>query len=620
MTRLTASEIPPGVAMRLGPKKLLQPLPLDKSSEMCLQDQVRCGIINQILSHTWPVGYKLPSSRALASTLGVSRNTITLAYQRLVADGYLSTAPRSGLFVAVDLNEGPMFPGLVAGSDVLRRDKDNFWADRLGPEGHHEGTPKWQRFAYPLVDAGFDSALFPAEDWREATTLSLKRGQIISWAGLSDDDPVLIDEIRNKVLPRRGIFARPDEILLTLGAQQARALCMDLLCRDGTRVAVEEPGQPEIRMLAERLGANLVSMPVDSEGLIPTDNLRDCDVLVVTPSHQLPTGAILASSRREALMRLLPGSRLVVIEDDFESETNYLEEPQPALRSFEHGGRVVYVASLNKLLDPNICLGFIVADAPVIARLRELRRLGGPPPPVNNQRAAAQFLALGHYDRMMRRLAREFHERMLALRDALNHYMPRVVEIEPPRGGTTVWVRGPAGLDIEALAELAHERGVLFERVEPYFAGTAPVGLFRLGVSCIAKERIRDGIAELASALSDLISGKRKPSGDLLTHDQLVSSMTGAQLECRTIYGDPCTIDLHPDGRMSGAAGFRNEDCDSGRWWIEGDRWYRQWENWAYGEAAGFQVVVRGDVIHWVNALGRSFDWATLHPRRNLAP
>ncbi|WP_374528300.1 PLP-dependent aminotransferase family protein [Novosphingobium sp.] len=602
------------------PKKVLRPFSLDKSNGLCLQDQVRRGIINLVLARTWPFGYKLPSSRALAELLGVSRNTVSLAYQRLVADGYLSAVPRSGLFVAMDLNAGLISPGLVAGGEVVRRETDSFWADRLGRGGELTRSPDWRRFAYPLVDSGFDSGLFPAEDWREATTLSLKRGQIISWAGLSDDDPVLIDEIRNKVLPRRGIYAQPDEILLTLGAQQARALCMDLLCRDGARVAVEEPGQPEIRVLAKRLGATLLPMQVDSEGLVPNERLRSCDVLVVTPSHQLPTGATLAANRRTALMEMLPGSSLVIVEDDFESETNYLDEPQPALRSFEHGGRVIYIASLNKLLDPNICLGFIVADAPVIARLRELRRLGGPPPPVNNQRAAAQFLALGHYDRMMRRLAREFHERMLSLRDALNHYMPRVVEIEPPRGGTTLWVRGPAGLDIEALAELAHERGVLFERVEPYYAGTVPAGLFRLGVSCIAKDRIRDGISELASALSELISGKRKPSGELLTHDELVRLMTGAQLGCRTIYGDPCTIELYPDGRMSGAAGFRNEDCDTGRWWIEGDRWYRQWRNWAYGEAAGFQVVLRGDVIHWVNAQGRSFDWATLSPNVHLAP
>lgn len=606
--------------MRLRPKNILQPFPLDKTSEICLQDQVRRGIINLILSRAWPVGHKLPSSRALAEILGVSRNTIALAYQRLVADGYLSSAPRSGLFVAMDLNEGPMSPGLVAGSEVVRRDTDSFWANRLGPEGDFVRTPDWRRFAYPLVDSGFDSGLFPAEDWREATTLSLKRGQIRSWAGLSDDDPVLIDEIRNKVLPRRGIYARPDEILLTLGAQQARALCMDLLCRDGARVGVEEPGQPEIRVLAERLGANLVPLPVDSEGLVPNENLRNCDVLVVTPSHQLPTGATLTASRRTALMELLSGSSLVIIEDDFESETNYLEMPQPALRSFENGGRVIYVASLNKLLDPNICLGFIVANAPVINRLRELRRLAGPPPPVNNQRAAAQFLALGHYDRMMRRLAREFHDRMLALRDALNHYMPRVVEIQPPRGGTTLWVRGPTGLDIEALAELAQERGVLFERVEPYFAETAPAGLFRLGVSCIAKDQIRHGIAELTLALSELISGKRRPIGELLTHDQLTKSMTGVQLRCRTIYGDPCTIELYPNGCMTGSAGLRNEDCDTGRWWIEGDRWYRQWQNWAYGEAAGFQVVLKGNVIHWINVQGRSFDWATLHPQENLAP
>ncbi len=610
-------------------------LHVDRDAGASLQAQLREQFATAILSGAAPEGARLPSSRAVAEELGIARNTVTLAYGQLLAEGLVEARTRSGLYVPEQVVGARQIQSAVA---ARSGEATGFaWAAKLkGRIPRRSGfrcPPDWRRYPYPFVDGRFDAASYPLNDWREAARLALGARDIEDWTadGGEADDAVLIEQIRTKILPRRGINARPEEILITVGTQQALHAITELLADRRTRVAVEEPGYPDLRQMLRRRGADIHHQPVDEQGMVIDDRLDGAELIFATPSHQNPTGATLSLERRRALVALARANDAILVEDDVDCETNYIEPSAPALKALDPDGRVIYVASLSKILGPALRLGFVVGSPDLLEELRKVRRLTVRHPPLTNQRAAAVFLSLGHYDATMLRLCRTFRDRRLALRDALNHYLPHFVDVRLGQGGTALWVRGPEGLKARDLAHQAAKRGVLIEPVDGYYAKPAGAAdnVFRLGITSLPLDRIRPGVATLAAVARDLMGGPSErldtASGERLTGERLRAVMQEAVLLYRTVYGEPCTIELAPDGSMQGRAGFANEDRDAGRWWLEGDVWWRQWDSWAYGEPVGFICVLEGSTLKWFYADGRLIDRAVLaeitpHPAPELAP
>ncbi len=586
-----------------------------------LQHHIRQMIVEAILSGAYPPGARVPSSRKLARQLGVARNTVVLAYQQLVTEHYLTPQQGSGFYVSNKPFKGKLRIERVGGRTEPA--PTAHWSSRFRrmaprPTGYRY-PPDWQKYPFPFIEGCFDRSLFPAAEWREASKLALGLREIEQWSASTgdSDDPMLVEQIRTKVLPRRGINARPEEILITLGTQQALHLIADLFVDHSTRIAFEEPGNPSMLQLLEGRGATVMHQPVDQDGILVNSWLDICRLVYVTPSHQRPTAVTLSIKRRQALLELAKMHDFIVVEDDFECEANYPDDAYQALRGMPGGDRVIYVGNFSRVLAPGLRLGFMVAAPEVIAEARRLRALAIRHPPQNNQRTAALFLALGHYDTTMLRLGRIFHERLTALRDALNHYRPHAISIAPVRGGTTLWVSGPDTLDSAELAKRAEARGVLIEPVGHYYASAgAASNVFRLGITGIPIERIREGVATLAQVIREMGATAPVPSEALkpLKGTALRRAVAGATLLYKTVYGDPCTIELQENGTMTGRAGYANEDRDTGRWWIEDDRWCRQWTSWAYGEVSRFFVQVKRDQILWLNEAGRLVDSAVLVP------
>lgn len=568
---------------------------LNPDSPMTLQLQIRQKLVDGIINGVFPPGMKLPSTRKLARELGVARNTVVAAYQQLVADGYLVSRQRSGIFV----NEEMLQSRVAVGSELLV-------PDRLKPETRE--LPNWRDYPYPFIDGKFDSTLFPLAEWREASRLSLSVADVADWStGSGDaDDPQLIEQIRTKILTRRGIQATPDQILITMGTRNSLYLICQLLATELNTLALEEPGNSFMRELWQHSGAAVVPQPVDEQGLTVTEELQQCDVAYVTPSHQIPTAVAMSLERRRALMDAARSGNFVVIEDDYECETNYLDHPLPALRSMDTDGQVIYVAGFSKVLAPGIRLGFIVANADFVRRARSLRARVLHHPPLINQRAAALFLAMGHYDSLMLRLGRILRERRMSLRKALNNIRGIPLEISPEVGGTTYWVRAPRDFDVDNLAVEAERHGILIEPVGHYYARRDHAeNCFRMGVTSIPAAKIRPGVERLVELIRDLVKGQVEhlstSSGQWLTGEELQRAMAGATVLYREVYGWPCTITYNADGTMEGRRGFANEDRDAGRWRIEGDAFFRKWDRWVYGEEKGYFIVIDGDKIKWFN-------------------
>lgn len=475
---------------------------LDPANKDSLQAQIRTMMVNAILEGHIPPGSPIPSCRELARQLSVSRNTVVLTYEKLVDDGFLFTRERSGYFVA-ECGRSALrdeMPSPVAGEKLD-------WEQRLRIHPSRQRNivkpNDWRSYPFPFIYGQLDHELFPFNEWRECLRDANSRKAISEWLtdSFDGDDAMLLEQLHTRVLPNRGVWAGAEEILITLGTQHSLYLVSQLLMAEGVTVGIEDPGYADARNIFETSGARVVPIPLDEQGLIIDERIEQCDVVYVTPSHQSPTTVTMSLERRRALLEKAREHDFVIIEDDYESETNFLTQPIPALKSLDHRDRVIYMSSLSKTLAPGLRLGYLVAPPGFIRQARALRRLMVRHPPSNNQHTVALFLARGHHDTMIHRLTRIYEQRWQILRDALNDHLPAVTRV-PTFGGTSFWVRGEPDLDSRALSRRAAEQGILIEPGDIHFAAPEPpTHYFRLGFAAIAEEKIRPGIR----ALGDLM-------------------------------------------------------------------------------------------------------------------
>ena len=503
---------------------------------MPLQQRLRLAAVEAILDGRLPPGATLPSSRELAKALGLSRNTVTSAYMRLIDDGFLEAHPRSGVFVKVhgdarqsagvvsnlrtglqpDLNK-PSVQRVVPLSETAdAQPASPDWSARLIRSLSDRRTlakpDQWHRYPYPFVYGTFDPQLFPTEAFRECCVHSLARAHMPQWTPDFElsDVPELIEQIRLRLLPKRGVFALPEEILITVGAQNAYYMLGEALFDADSRVGLEEPGHPHARNSFASRQPQWQPLAVDDQGLV-VDRLPPLDYVYVTPSHQSPTTRTLSLERRKRLLALAEQRDFVVIEDDYEAENLYVGEPMPALKSLDKVGRVIYVGSISKSLSPSLRLGYIVAPRALIAELRVLRHAMVRHPSAFLQHAFAHFLSLGHHETHARRVNQALQARMQALREALCRELPDF-QFALPTGGASVWVRAPDWVDTGELALMAREQGVLIEAGEVFFMHPPyPCPYFRLRLSSIGVGQIGPGIRALALAVQALAQARGVP-------------------------------------------------------------------------------------------------------------
>ncbi len=464
-----------------------------------LQQRIRGMVTQGILAGRFGPGQRLPSSRGLAEHLGISRITVTLAYADLVASDYLTARGRSGYFVSDNAPKAAEFPDAGRRADAV--DFGALTGRRFSTLARVARPQDWETFAYPFIYGQADPTLFDHQNWRQCALRALGKRDFAALTSdyYERDDPLLVAELVRTILPRRGIAAREDEVLLTLGAQNALWIAATLLLGPGRRAVVEDPGYPGWRGILAATGAEVVPVDVDEAGL-PPDSLPRADVVFTTPSHQCPTNATMPMERRVALLAAAKRDGFVIVEDDYEFEMSFLKPVAPALKSLDEDGRVIHAGSFSKSMFPGLRLGYLVGPASFIAEARGLRATMLRHPPGHIQRAVAYFLAQGHYDALVNRMKGAFRRRRQVMAEAIAAEGLEVAG-QGGFGGSSFWMRAPEGVDTEELALALRADGVLIEPGRAFFAGDGARNFYRLAYSSIAPQKIPEGIARIARAL-----------------------------------------------------------------------------------------------------------------------
>lgn len=485
---------------------------LSRTGRINLQTEIRQVLVSAILTGHLPADERVPSSRKMAKNMGVSRNTVVLAYQGLLDDGYLVARERSGYYVNGKILEDRV--ALAPSDQNVKTDPVSpiDWSKRFRvkpSEQDNISKPKdWRNYPYPFIYGQVDPNLFPIAEWRECSRQVLgKRWIDVSTAdAYGSDDEMLIEQIRTHILPRRGILADQEEILVTMGAQNALYLLASLLVTAHTTVGFEEPGYPDARNIFKLKTDRIEYLDVDEHGMIIGPEFAKCNLIFTTPSHQAPTTVTMPPERRRALLTAANKYDALIIEDDYEFETNFISQPSPALKSQDTSGRVIYVGSLSKTLFPGLRLGFLVGPKELVHEARQLRRLMIRHSPNNNQRTTALFLSLGHHDALIHRLHRTYEARWMEMGRALSRYLPHATRI-PSNGGSSFWIQGLATLNADELSTAALKKGIVIESGTIWFGRQPPPkNYFRLGISSIEIDSISPGVELLAQTIDQLTS------------------------------------------------------------------------------------------------------------------
>ena len=277
-----------------------------------------------------------------------------MAYQELMAEGFLESIPRVGYAVNRDLRRYLAAPPAVDESSHID------WQERMGDLGddlpHLEKPAQRHSEPYAFVVGEPDVSLFPTRSWMRAMRTAMSPEHAASSLGdrFDTDDPLLVEMLCRHVLPGRGISATPEEVLITMGSQNGIYLVSRALLDSRKRVAVEEPGYPDARHIFKRRGARLLPLPVDDQGLTIPANMNRVDLVSVTPSHHYPTNVTLSVGRRQQLLSQASAQDFIIVEDDYDSEFRYQGRPTPALKALDETGRVVYIGSFSKFLAPGL--------------------------------------------------------------------------------------------------------------------------------------------------------------------------------------------------------------------------------------------------------------------------
>jgi GntR family transcriptional regulator / MocR family aminotransferase len=452
--------------------------------------QVRDAILGGVLR----AGEALPASREMARHLGVSRMTVTVAYERLVSEGYATSRARAGTFVRADVM------GARRGGPAQRR--DGVLKPRRVWSAIHLGMPSPDPPEFDFYPCNPDPALFPRREWQRVVGRVLRtNATALDVYGDHAGRPELREAIARHIAVSRGIQASADDVIVTNGTQQAFDLLTRVLLDRGDRIAVENPGYLSARRAFEVAGLRVLGVRVDEEGLVVSAIPRRTRAVLVTPSHQYPLGVAMSLPRRQALLAWAQQNGAAIIEDDYDSEFRFGGRPLDPLQTLDGAGTVVYVGSFSKTLWPSLRLGFVVAPRSLRAAVHKAKAVADWHSSSLDQLALARYIEEGAFAGHLRRMRAIYGERhdlvsRILVRDFADH-----LEVIPSATGLHVCaVARRASVErITAVAQRARAVGVAFLPLSHFAVGRKGRAGIVLGYGTMPTARIEEGLQRLRS-------------------------------------------------------------------------------------------------------------------------
>jgi GntR family transcriptional regulator/MocR family aminotransferase len=474
-------------------------IPLSKRGEP-LSRQLYLWLRRATLSGTLRAGERLPSTRDLADQLRISRTVVVLAYEQLLAEGFVTGRTGSGTYVS---------PGLGAGRRTSSADSAKLRLSRFGSAAAAAGEnldfprPRQAPVRYDFAYRRAPVQEFPFETWRR---ILVRRARKASLRELDYGPPAgsmaLREAISAHLQRSRAVVCDAGQVIIVNGSQQALDLIARVLIERGDRVVIEDPQYQGAHQIFQAAGARLYPVPVDRDGLDPAKLPRTGRLAFVTPSHQFPTGAVLPLARRLELLQWAKKANAVVIEDDYDGEFRYEGHPVESMQGLDAEGRVIYVGTFSRTIFPALRIGYMIAPKRLVAALTAAKWFSDRHTPTLEQETLAEFISMGAYERHLRRARKANALRRRALLKAIDEYLGDRAEVTGDGAGAHI-VLWPRTRDSEeAIIARAAADGVGVYPVSPYFLKRNPrVGLM-LGYSRMNESEIREGVRRLGAAIS----------------------------------------------------------------------------------------------------------------------
>ena len=473
-----------------------------------LYRQIRDELVAGKFNHN---SARLPSSRALAAELGVARLTVKLAFETLLAEGYLQAKRGSGTFVADKLPETFLSPDKATAEPKQERparlsNRAKDLPDRRSGKEFDFGIAGAPGVSFVPALAALDE--FPIEVWERlrAQVLAKKGAHLLQYAS-SRGDADLRKAIAAYLCDFRGARCHPEQIVITAGTQQAMTIAAMALLNPGDVAWIEDPGFYQARRAFLFAGAKVVPRPVDREGLVVGNISRKLlpKIIYVTPSHQVPLGMTMSLARRRELIDFAHKHDAYIFEDDHNSEFRFTGPPLPCLQGMDDAGRVIYAGTMSKILFPSLRIGFLLAPEQLIDPLIRIRAVIDQHSSPIDQATLARFISEGYFLSHIRRMRKLYSERRDFFIEQFNHSLGQHFHLQIPEAGLhfVAWLRRKRDLPLVVAA--CREIGIRPSPLSSCFIGPEVKPALTFGFAAWSKAQIREGLAKLASALTDKV-------------------------------------------------------------------------------------------------------------------